>query len=132
MATGLPSKSITRIFPLKLVIQTRSFVTAVPQPTPSMPMPVKPVIGGESAVPLGAELAHAAAGALVDAGLRAGHPVHAAPEIAVRIKHETAIGVIPAARETQRESEVVRDIDEIRREWRAAPRHRAQAADRLR
>src|SRR5271165_1575305 len=53
LATGLPSKSITRIFPLKLEIQTRSFVTAVPQPTPSMPMPVKPVIGGERGVPLG-------------------------------------------------------------------------------
>ena len=38
------------------MIQTRSFVTAVPQPTPSMPMPVKPVIGGESAVPLGLNL----------------------------------------------------------------------------
>src|SRR6516225_3317237 len=53
VATGLPLKSITRIFPLKLLIQTRSSATAVPQPTPSMPIPVKPVIGGESAVPLG-------------------------------------------------------------------------------
>src|SRR6516164_7679378 len=53
VATGFPLKSITRIFPLKLLIQTRSFATAVPQPTPSMPIPVKPVIGGESAVPLG-------------------------------------------------------------------------------
>src|SRR6202167_1482203 len=53
LATGLPSKSITRIFPLKLEIQTRSFVTAVPQPTPSIPIPVKPVIGGDNATPLG-------------------------------------------------------------------------------
>src|SRR5271157_375579 len=56
LATGLPSKSITRIFPLKLVIQTRSLVTAVPQPTPSIPMPVKPVIGGETMVPFGVTL----------------------------------------------------------------------------
>src|SRR5271165_7536080 len=56
LATGLPLKSITRILPLKLVIQTRSLVTAVPQPTPSIPIPVKPVIGGESGVPLGASL----------------------------------------------------------------------------
>src|SRR5271166_6139442 len=53
VATGLPSKSMTKILPLKLVIQTLSLVTAVPQPTPSMPMPVKPVIGGDSGVPLG-------------------------------------------------------------------------------
>ena len=40
--------------PLKLDAQTCSRVTAVPQPTPSMPMPVKPVIGGESALAVGA------------------------------------------------------------------------------
>src|SRR5208337_4397025 len=57
LATGLPSKSITRIFPLKLDIQTRSLVTAVPQPTPSMPMPLNPKIGGDSATPLGLYLA---------------------------------------------------------------------------
>src|SRR6516162_3696071 len=56
VATGLPSKSITKIFPLKLLIQTRSLVTAVPQPTPSIPMPVKPKIGGDRAVPLGLNL----------------------------------------------------------------------------
>src|SRR5271165_1445216 len=56
VATGLPLKSMTRILPLKLAIQTRSLVTAVPQPVPSVPMPVKPVIGGESAVPLGLNL----------------------------------------------------------------------------
>src|SRR5208283_3221982 len=56
LATGLPLKSITRIFPLKLEIQTRSLVTAVPQPTPSMPMPVKPKIGGDNATPLGLNL----------------------------------------------------------------------------
>jgi hypothetical protein len=44
---------MTRMLPLKLVIQTLSRVTAVPQPTPSIPMPVKPVIGGESGAPLG-------------------------------------------------------------------------------
>src|SRR5271165_6974667 len=53
LATGLPSKSMTRIFPLKLVIQTRSLGTAGPEPTPSMPMPVKPGIGGESSEGVG-------------------------------------------------------------------------------
>ncbi len=56
MAAGVPSKFRTRIFPLKLATQTLSSVTAVPQPTPSIPMPVKPVIGGERAVPLGESL----------------------------------------------------------------------------
>src|SRR5271165_6974668 len=46
LATGLPSKSMTRIFPLKLVIQTRSFVTAVPQPTPSLLSPPIPGFTG--------------------------------------------------------------------------------------
>ena len=132
LATGLPSKLSTRIFPLKLVIQTLSFVTAVPQPTPSMPMPVKPKIGGESGVPLGGELEHATAGALVDAGLRAGQPVLAAPEVAVRVEHEASIGIIPAARETQREGEVVRNINQIWREGRTAPRIGPRGADRLR
>lgn len=50
-ATGRPLRSITRIFPLKLVAQTLSSVTAVPQPTPSRPIPVKPVMAGESSVP---------------------------------------------------------------------------------
>src|SRR5207249_1665235 len=54
--SGWPSKSITRIFPLKLEAHTLSNVTAVPHPTPSKPMPVKPVIGGERGVPLGANL----------------------------------------------------------------------------
>src|SRR5271154_5192929 len=53
---GLPSKSITPIDPLKLVTQTLSSATPVPQPMPSTPIPVKPVIGGERAVPLGANL----------------------------------------------------------------------------
>ena len=53
---GLPLKSITPILPLKLVTQTLSSATPVPQPMPSTPMPVKPVIGGESGVPLGANL----------------------------------------------------------------------------
>ena len=88
-----------------------SLVTAVPQPTPSMPMPVKPVIGGESGVPLGAELDHAAADAVDDAGLRAGHPVLAAPEIAVRIEHEPPGGVNAAAREAEPEGEVVGGVD---------------------
>src|SRR5208283_4545456 len=56
LATGLPLKSMTRILPLKLMIKPQSLVTAVPQPTPSMPMPAKPVIAGESAVPLGLNL----------------------------------------------------------------------------
>ena len=81
---------------------------------------------------VGAELAHAATDALVDAGLRAGHPVHAAPEIAFRIEHEPAIGIDAAAREAQRESEVVRDVGEIRHEGRTAPRTVLAAADRLR
>jgi hypothetical protein len=42
--------------PLKLVIQTLSVATPVPQPMPSTPMPMNPVIGGESAVPFGANL----------------------------------------------------------------------------
>src|SRR5262249_15989823 len=33
-----------------------SRVTAVPQPTPSRPMPVKPVMGGERGLPLGVNL----------------------------------------------------------------------------
>ena len=53
---GRPWKSCTPIAPLKLATQTLSSVTAVPQPMPSTPMPVKPVIGGESAVPLGLNL----------------------------------------------------------------------------
>src|SRR5262245_59071395 len=56
LAIGRPLKSMTRILPLKLEAQTCSRVTAVPQPTPSRPMPVNPVIGGESGVPLGAIL----------------------------------------------------------------------------
>src|SRR5215469_1025305 len=55
--SGRPFKFITRIFPLKPVTQTlSSLVTAVPQPTPSRPMPVNPLMAGESAVPLGAIL----------------------------------------------------------------------------
>src|SRR5262249_38029914 len=38
--------------PVKLETQTLSRVTPVPQPIPSTPMPRKPVIGGESGVPL--------------------------------------------------------------------------------
>ena len=121
VATGLPSKSMTRILPLKLVTQTLSRVTAVPQPTPSMPMPVKPVIGGESGVPLGVNLEDAAADALADAGLRTRHPVLPAPQIAVRVEHEPAIGVHPAAGEGEHEGEVVRGPDEIGRERRRAP-----------
>src|SRR5271156_904402 len=39
---------------------------------------------------VGAELAHTTTDALVNPRLRAGHPVHATPEIAVRVEHETA------------------------------------------
>src|SRR5262249_6299658 len=53
---GRPSNSITPILPLKLVTQTLSSDTPVPQPTPSTPMPVKPVTGGDSAMPLGENL----------------------------------------------------------------------------
>lgn len=53
---GLPLKSITPIAPLKLVTQTLSSATPVPQPIPSTPMPVKPMIGGESGVPFGENL----------------------------------------------------------------------------
>ena len=55
--TGLPSRSISRTVPFRPPIQTRSSDTPVPQPTPSSPMPAKPVIGGESGVPSGANLA---------------------------------------------------------------------------
>jgi hypothetical protein len=48
---------MTRILPLKLEAQTFESVTPVPQPIPSMPAPVKPVIGGESGDPSGASLA---------------------------------------------------------------------------
>src|SRR5262245_52751133 len=56
LAIGRPLKSMTRILPLKPEAQTLSRVTAVPQPTPSRPMPLKPVMGGESGVPLGVNL----------------------------------------------------------------------------
>src|SRR5215470_6387592 len=56
LAIGRPLKFMTRILPLKPEAQTFSRVTAVPQPTPSRPMPLKPVIGGESGVPLGVNL----------------------------------------------------------------------------
>src|SRR4051794_6183396 len=55
LPTGRPSRSMTRILPLKLLAQTLSRVTAVPQPTPSIPMPVKPVIGGGGGGPPGGE-----------------------------------------------------------------------------
>src|SRR5262249_16716261 len=47
---------MTRILPLKPEAQTWLRVTAVPQPTPSRPMPVKPVMGGERGTPLGVNL----------------------------------------------------------------------------
>src|SRR5262249_15636922 len=73
--------------------------------------------------PVGGELNHTATGALIDAGLRAGQPVLTAPEIAVRIKHETSIGIIAAAREGQREGKVLGDVNQIRCEGRtSAPR----------
>src|SRR5215831_14324455 len=50
------SKFITQIAPLKLVTQTLSSVTPVPQPMPSTPFPVNPVTGGDSACPLGENL----------------------------------------------------------------------------
>src|SRR5262249_15907223 len=68
--------------------------------------------------PVGGELNHAATRALVDAGLRSGQPVLTAPKIAVRIKHQTSSGIIAAAREGQREGEVVRNVNQIRREGR--------------
>ena len=70
---------------------------------------------------VGGELDHAATDALVDAGLRAGHPVLPAPEVALRIEHEPPIGVIAAAREAEREGEVVRSLGEIGHEGRTAP-----------
>ena len=70
---------------------------------------------------VGGELDHAAADVATDAGLRAGHPVLAAPEIAIRIEHELAIGAHPAAGETEREGEVGRSVSEIRHEGRLAP-----------
>ena len=69
--------------------------TAVPQPTPSMPIPVKPVIGARAGFRW-ANSGYAAAGALIDAGLRAGHPVLSAPEVALGIEHE------PTGRSTRR------------------------------
>ncbi len=52
-----PAKSITRILPLKLEAQTFSLVTAVPQPIPLIPAPMKPVTGGESVAPSGPNFA---------------------------------------------------------------------------
>jgi len=70
--------------------------------------------------PVGTEFDHPATCALVDAGLRAGQPVLAAPEIAVCIEHETPIGVVPATREGQREGEVVWHVSQIRRKGRTS------------
>ena len=42
---------------MKLDAQTLSFVTAVPQPMPLMPAPMKPVTGGESVAPSGPNFA---------------------------------------------------------------------------
>ena len=82
-------------------------------------MPVKSVIGGKAPFRR-AVLAHAATSTLVDAGLRARHPVHATPEVAVRIEHETTSGVSATTRETQGEGEIVRLVDEIEHERRTA------------
>ena len=71
--------------------------------------------------PVGGELDHAATDALDDAGLRAGHPVLAAPEVAVHVETQLAAGVVPAARKAKHENEVVRDVGKIRDERRLAP-----------
>ena len=69
---------------------------------------------------------------LSDAGLRSRHPVLSAPEVAVRIEHEPSVGVHAAARETETEDEVRRNVSEIRHERRLAPRTGPWAAGRLR
>ena len=71
---------------------------------------------------VGTQLDDAAANALDDAGLRAGHPVLAAPKIAFRIEHEPTGGVDSATREAKREGEVGRGPHEIRHERRRTPR----------
>ena len=63
-------------------------------------------------------LEDAAAEAFDHAGLRTGHPVLPAPQVAVRVEHEAAVGVHPAAGEGEHEGEVVGRPEEIGREGR--------------
>src|SRR6516225_868833 len=72
---------------------------------------------GRESRPVGAKLGDAATDALVDAGLRAGHPVLAAPEVAFRIEHEPPIRVTSTTRETKTEGKVLRGVGEIWQEW---------------
>jgi hypothetical protein len=65
---------------------------------------------------VGGEFRDAAANAFVNAGLRARRPVLPAPEVALCIEHQPAVPEITAAREGQREGEVVRYVAKIRHE----------------
>ena len=61
-----------------------------------------------------AELRDASADVLHSVGLRARHPIHTAPEIAVGVEHQPARRVDATARKAQDEREVIRRVQQVR------------------
>ncbi len=66
-------------------------------------------------ITVGGKFNHAAADALIDARLRAGHPVLPAPEVSLGIEHQPTDRVNTAACETQRKGEVIWNLTAL--EW---------------